>query len=494
MTASYKFAQWRNDPVSFVKEIFGATPDPWQSDVLKIFPHKQRIALRASKGPGKTCVLAWLCWNFLLTRPHPKIAATSITADNLADGLWTEMAYWMNKSPLLKEMFVHTKTRIFAKDHPETWWMSARPWSKSADSDSQGNTLAGLHADFIVFIIDESGSIPPVIGAAAEAALSSCKEGHIIQAGNTTSRDGMLYQATVENAAMWHTISVNGDPDNPNRSPRVSTEWARQQIAMYGRDNPYVMVNVFSEFPSAGFNSIIGQEEVEAAMHRNYTEGEYGNAPRILGVDVAFSGDDSSVIFPRQGLQAFLPQQYRNINGTTGADITARKWKEWEADACFVDNTGGFGSSWVDNLQRLGFAPIGVHFNEKSSNVRYANKRTEMLFGVVDWIRGGGALPYNQELMAALTKTTYSQKGDKVIIEPKELLKQKLGYSPDHLDALALSFAHPVHRAPRYRDGWELPAADPYRNYHPLSPEVARQVGTGRNQPYNPYYRNGRGM
>ena len=36
--------------------------------------------MKACKGPGKTAVLAWLAWNFLLTRAHPKIAVTSITA------------------------------------------------------------------------------------------------------------------------------------------------------------------------------------------------------------------------------------------------------------------------------------------------------------------------------------------------------------------------------------------------------------------------------
>jgi hypothetical protein len=29
-----------------------------------------------------------------------------------------------------------------------------------ADEDQQANTLAGLHADYILFILDESGGIP----------------------------------------------------------------------------------------------------------------------------------------------------------------------------------------------------------------------------------------------------------------------------------------------------------------------------------------------
>ena len=82
--------------------------------------------MKACKGPGKTAVMAWLAWNFLVTRPSAKIAATSITADNLADNLWAEMAKWQAQSELLQATFEWTKTRIFSRDAPETWWMSAR--------------------------------------------------------------------------------------------------------------------------------------------------------------------------------------------------------------------------------------------------------------------------------------------------------------------------------------------------------------------------------
>src|SRR5579864_157198 len=86
--------RWRKSPVLFVREILGVTPDPWQVDVLNAFPNHQRLAMKACKGPGKTAVEAWLAWNFLLTRKQPKIAATAITGDNLADNLWAEMAKW----------------------------------------------------------------------------------------------------------------------------------------------------------------------------------------------------------------------------------------------------------------------------------------------------------------------------------------------------------------------------------------------------------------
>ena len=167
-----QFITWRYKPQVFVREVFGATPDAWQDKVLEAFPHHPRIAMKASKGPGKTCVEAWLAWNFLLTRPHPNIAGVSISADNLRDNLWKEMAVWLNKSPLLQQMFEYQKERIFARDHPDTWWMSARSWAKTASDEDLGLTLAGLHSDYCMAILDESGGMPVPILQAAEGIMS----------------------------------------------------------------------------------------------------------------------------------------------------------------------------------------------------------------------------------------------------------------------------------------------------------------------------------
>src|SRR5262249_32860392 len=99
-------------------------------------------------------VLAVPWTGYLLTRPHPKIAATSISATNLADGLWSEVAKWQAKSELLKTKFTWTKTRIFSNEHPETWFMAFKSWSRSADANEQANTLAGFHADYVLFLLD----------------------------------------------------------------------------------------------------------------------------------------------------------------------------------------------------------------------------------------------------------------------------------------------------------------------------------------------------
>lgn len=477
----YQLAKWRLDPASMVRDLFQVEPDVWQLEGLAAFPTSPRMAFKAAKGPGKTAFLAWIAWNFLLTRPNPKCAATSISGDNLADNFWTEMAKWQDRSPLLKSMFTWTKTRIFANSSPEQWWISARTWPKNGDVNRQADTLAGLHADYILFLLDETGGMPEAVMASAEAALSSCVEGHIIQAGNPTQLSGPLYRACTSSRHLWKVIEITGDPDDPKRSPRISIEWAREQIQQYGKDDPYVRVNVFGQFPEASMNSLIGPEDVDASMNRFYREFQIGNVPKVIGVDVARYGDDSSVIARREGMQAYEMLKFRNLESVQGAGVVNREWLKWGADAAFVDGTGGYGSGWVDQLVVLGQSPIGVAFNSMAHQKdRYANKRAEMMFDLVAWIKRGGALPKDDNLKKALIETTYTLKGDKVIIEPKDALKARLRFSPDELDALMLTFAEPV--AIRSKQ-----ARGQHTSYFDIFSAMDNPSGNGYNARHDPF-------
>lgn len=455
--------KWKEAPQVMVRDLFGVIPDPWQDNVMAAFAKTPRIALKASKGPGKTTVLAWLAWNFLATRPHPNIAATSISSDSLRDNLWKEMAVWRNHSELLKSQFEWQTERIYYRPHPATWFMSARSWSKSADMQQLGNTLAGLHSDYIMFLIDESGSIPPAITMSAEAALSSALEGHIVQAGNTNMLEGALYDACVTRKHLWHVVNITGDPDDPMRSPRVSIDWAREMIKTYGRDDPFVKVMVLGEWPQASINALLGPEDVEAAMARRYQQADVDHSARILGVDVAREGDDASVIYPRQGLVAFPPKVLRNVTGIVGGGQVARVWADWDVNACFIDNTGGYGAAWQDILTTLGRSAVPVGFAEKPQDRRYYNRRSEMYFRMAEWIKTGGSLQgAPQEIVAELTQTTYGFKGDALILEDKKLIKAKIGRSPDLADGLALTFAEPVagrlarQYAPRREENYDV--------------------------------------
>ena len=175
----------------------------------------------------------------------------------------------------------------------------------------------------MLFVMDEAGSIPQAVTVTAEAALASGVDTKLMIGGNPTSLDGPLYAAGVTHRHLWHVTRVSGDPDDPNRSPRISLEWAKQQIESYGRENPWVMVNVLGRFPPSSLNSLLGPEEVQAAMKRRLLATEYDWAQKRIGVDVARFGDDRTVLFPRQGRASFRPRVMRHERGSAVSTVIA---------------------------------------------------------------------------------------------------------------------------------------------------------------------------
>lgn len=458
--------RWRDDPVLFVLEMFGIVLDAWQVDVINVYHKHNRIALKASKGPGKSFLLACICWHFLVTRDHPNIAAISESRENLRDGLWKEMARLQKMSRkvegsekrLLEMMFEVTAQRVALRQDPENWFMSARGWKRDADAQQQSTALAGLHAEYCMFILDEAGGIPDAVAITAEAVLATGTECHVIIAGNPTHLEGPLWRASTKERDLWHVVEINGDPDNPKRAPRVKIEWAREQIKRHGRDNPWVKVNVFGEFPPSSINALLGPDEVQAAMRRKPDHDSVEFAQKRLGVDTARFGDDCTVIFPRQGLMAWPCVEMRNARNPEIAARVAKIKNEWKSECEFIDDTGGFGGGVIDCLLQTGFSPVGVNFGSRgTTDPRYFNRRSEMWFELAEWVKRGGSLPDDPVLAADLVAPTYTFQEGKFRLEEKDQIKSRLGRSPDRGDALALTFAVP--EAPAARNAYELAKA-----------------------------------
>lgn len=443
--ARHTLRRWAERPIDMVREEFGAEPDPWQAEALAAFadPKNERLAVKACKGPGKTTLLAWIILNFLGTRDSPRVGATSITGDNLSDNLWAELAKWMARSAYFSSAFTWMRTRIEYREAPANWYASARSWPKTGNPEEQANALAGLHADHVLFVLDESGGIPQGVMATAEAVLATGVECKLVQAGNPTHLTGPLHRACSIDRHLWYVINITGDPDNPKRSPRIKLDWARQQIASYGRDNPWVLVNVFGEFPPASINALLGLEDVERAMARHLRIDEYDFAQKRLGVDVARFGDDRTVLFPRQGLASWRPVIMRNARTTEIAARVMSAQSRWGAELVLVDDTGHWGHGVIDNLVVAGIPVHPVVYSGKAIDPRFRNRRAEFWIKGAEAIKAGAALPNLPELVGELTEPTYTFLNGVFVLEEKDQIKERLGRSPDLADAYMQTYALP---------------------------------------------------
>ncbi len=458
-SAEGRLLRWRRNSQDFIRENFGAgLPDgldPWQVDACEAWDRgDQRLALCACKGPGKTALEALLMWQFLATRKQSRVAATSISGDNLRDCLWTELAKWHQFSPFLLAAFEWQKERIIARDKPEVHYATARTWSKSADVAQQADTLAGLHSDYMLFVIDEAGGVPDAVAVAAEAALSTGKEVRFLIAGNPTECEGPLWHACNRDRALWTVINITGDPDDPKRSPRIKVSWARQQIAQHGANNPWVLANVFGKFPPSSPNTFMAGDEVRAARKRVAQASIYDAF--TIAVDVARFGNDEAVITFKKGLDARTHPaiRLRNLDNMQLAARVADEAIRYKADAVFVDG-GGNGGGVVDRLMQLNIPNvIEIQFGSKSDRVAfegdtavYDNKAAEM------WGRLRTALKHlaiedSDELENELTQRRYFYNQrygrDAIALESKDDMKKRGLASPSWADSLAMHFAYPV--------------------------------------------------
>jgi hypothetical protein len=132
----------------------------------------------------------------------------------------------------------------------------------------------------------------------------------------------------------------------------------------------------------------------------------------------------------------------------TFASILHRRIVEEKPDAVFID--AGRGEGVIDRLRQLGSpsAIIEVPFGAKAidgSVNGYANRRTEMWDGIRKWLQQGGAIPNDYELTKELATPTYGYDGQaRMKLEAKDAIRERVGFSPDRADALALTFAEPL--------------------------------------------------
>ena len=198
------------------------------------------------------------------------------------------------------------------------------------------------------------------------------------------------------------------------------------------------------DFSASSDNVLITVAEARQSADLQLGKDAFSFAPKIIGVDVARYGGDRSVIFKRQGLQAWPPLVMRDVNNMDLAARVAKEIDDYKPDAVFVD--AGRGEGVIDRLRQLGYRVTEVNFGGKAINDMMVNKRTEMWLGMAEWIKQGGSIPDHQELISDICTPTYTHANasGKMMLEPKDKIKERGLPSPDVGDALALTFAMPV--------------------------------------------------
>jgi hypothetical protein len=415
-----------------------------------------KFSTASGHGIGKSTLTAWIILWLMATRPNAKGTVTAGTDTQLRTKTWAEVGKWFAMSPF-QHWFNYTTGRgamsLSSRKSPTRWLCTAQT-CREENSES----FAGQHAadSTSFYIFDEASQIPDKIYDVREGGLTD-GEPHVYDFGNPTRNTGRFFENTTGKFKHRYIVQQIDSRDVQITNKKLMQQW----IADNGIESDFVKVRIRGLFPSMGSGQFIPMANVVSAMTRDLPpESDY--APLLIGVDVARFGDDESVIYARLGDDArrFAPERYRGLDTMELADRIVALIKRFAAlgkkpSGVFIDATG-VGVGVVDRMRQLGYEVIEVHFGSKPQDgITYRFKGDECWGRMRDALKTRLAIPTDYEPNGTVLKEQLTQRlfdytlvGNKISLEPKKDMKERLGSedgaSPNIADALALTYAQEV--------------------------------------------------
>jgi hypothetical protein len=414
-------------------------PDVWHQEVGQVIKDyldgpdelPLQIAVASGHGAAKTAFVGWLIHWFMSCRPHPQVVCTANTETQLNTKTWRELAKW-HKLALNKDWFDWTATSYYLKAHPETWKANAIPWS-----ENNTEAFAGTHEENVLVVFDEASKISDKIWEVTDGVLTTKKNIWVVF-GNGTRNVGRFYDCFHKHKNRWKTWNID------SRTCRAANKAYLDRLveAYGGEDSDQSRVRVRGLFPRTATRQLISTEAVEKCQQKEAEGWEY--LPKVMGVDIARFGENSSTICIRQGRKVFPIEVLPKQDLMQTAHRVAEAIKEHRPIQTFVDGSG-IGAGVVDRLRQLNFNVVDVNGGNSSLNPRFLNKRAEMWWECKEFIESGCELPPDQKLKDELTcvEYDYTDKG-RIRLDRKTDIMEKYGFSPDRADALTMTFAYPV--------------------------------------------------
>lgn len=424
-------------------------PEPWQKDILiqvgkeakkRAFDGKTPVspilmAVASGHGIGKSALTAWLVNWILDTRPLSKGTVTANTSPQLEGKTWAEIAKWRRRSIMAPYYDVSTgkgNMKMIRKGYKDSWFCKAET-CREENSES----FAGQHAITATsfYIFDEASAVPDKIWEVAEGGLTD-GEPMWFSFGNPTRNSGRFHKCFHALKHRWLHRQIDSRTVSLTNKDLID-QWAKD----YGEDSDFFKVRVRGVFPSMSAKQFISGKDIDAARGKHLRPDQYNFAPKILTLDPAWDGDDELVIGLRQGLAfKILKTMEKNDNDVHIANILAAIEDEERADAVIVD--AGYGTGIVSAAKTMGRNWHLVWFSGESPDIGCLNMRAHMANQAKLWFKAGGAIPDDEQLYNELMALeTVPRLDGKIQLEAKKDYKKRVGFSPNRMDALCLSFA-----------------------------------------------------
>lgn len=462
------------------KKIYRRDPEAWYADVLNGYwwskqkeiawsfadPNKSQTmtVVKSCNGIGKTAIAADLAtWLVATVDPMElSIIATAPIFSQIGTGLFRYINDNYNRARenglILPGRFVADpalKVERIGGGNDKAVIQSKRPADNNLISSFQG-----IHDGVVAVFMDEAGGLPEDLWIGANAVTTN-EHAHILAIGNPDSLHTAFHARFTqrERYVDWNPISVSAY-DSPNltgevihpdpiedakiKSHLVQKKWV-EMMERQAHPN-VVLAKVHGEFPKDDSSSFFPQHAMNTAFDTEIIPAEGTRV--ILGIDLAFGGEDSTVIYRNDGgkVRKVRTLLYED-NYFALAEKIHREALAQGADEVRVDSAGtgkGIFSILESRPEFQGsYELIGLSGgNSSPDNTRWAQLRAyiyddfrrQMQEGLID-------LDYeDKEVREQMQVQTYEINAKGAIqITPKQVMRSKGLTSPDELDGAIMS-------------------------------------------------------
>jgi len=432
--------------------------------VLESVANNRRTTVKAGRGVGKTCDLAWLTMWWCSMFEMARVVATAPTFPQLQSVLWPEVAKWLSGSQL-EPYFIHTAKRLYLLEDPKNNF--AEPRTASREESAQG--LHGLH---LLIMMDEAPGIDDNIYKVIKGSMTSLNNKMVLM-GNPARTSGFFYDSFHRNKRHWNCITLNAE-ESPVVDKGELAEW-KEMYVTNGRVHDMYKIHVLGEFPSGDPEAYLGIESVDKAVQRGRLLDRYGKlipSPQLtegaveVAIDFARKGVDTTCCASRQGNWVFSAQELGLIpesedgwkedlytkGQTTGPEAEQMVYDVVDATRavtgyqgvirvkCDITGVGGYAADHLELDTEHNIEVIPCNFGGAGDET--AHDECSIMWKALKDRLDKIHLPNDRFMSGELSTRRFEYDArTRIAIESKKVYKHDFGASPDRADVIVMLFS-----------------------------------------------------
>lgn len=446
----YRQGAYMSDPELWVEKRLKQAVWSKQRDILTSVRDHRRTAVHSCHGIGKSHVAALAISWWLDSHPPGEafVVTTAPTTAQVRAILWRYVRRF------------HKSVGLPGRVNQTEWLIDEEIVAygrKPADQDE--SAFQGIHARYVLVVIDEACGVPEQLWVAADA-LATGPDCRILAIGNPDNSATHFFKVCQPGSG-WNVLGISAF-DSPNftgekvseavAASLVSKVWVEEKKQDWGEDNALYRSKVLGEFSVDAADTVVRASDVAAC--RLDPETKYSPAdlsPVELGVDVG-GGSDETVIRERRGILAGREWRIRTDRPEKIAPLVLRALRISGATKVKIDSIGvGFGViGELRNAARRGEHNAQIIGVNVASNPRdkkkFVNLRAEMWWTIGREFASSGSWDLSQMENAdtacaqLLWPRWFLDSKGKIQVEPKDEIIRRCGRSPDNADALLLAY------------------------------------------------------